>query len=167
VFSAKPRDISSEQWSAVVAADERSFRAEVAIPIGVLQAAGLSPDRLLALFQAPGQPLANLDGLYNAFAARAVRVHLGELPPESAEYALRLHFAELEDKQPGERVFDIRLQGQTVATSVDIVRDAGGPRRPLAKTFAVHADSEIVIEFLPQAGQPLLNGLELIRKSPD
>jgi outer membrane protein assembly factor BamB len=167
VFSAKPRDISSEQWSAVVAADERSFRAEVAIPIGVLRSAGLSPDRLLALFQAPGQPLANLDGLYNAFAARAVRVHLGELPPESAEYALRLHFAELEDKQPGERVFDIRLQGQTVATSVDIVRDAGGPRRPLAKTFAVHADSEIVIEFLPQAGQPLLNGLELIRKSPD
>jgi outer membrane protein assembly factor BamB len=167
VFSPTPQDIPGEQWSADVAADQQSFRAEVAIPIDVLRSAGLSRDRLLAMFQAPDQPLANLDGLYNAFAARAVRVHLGQLPPESAEYAIRLHFAELEDKQPGERVFDIRLQGQTVATSVDIVRDAGGPRRPLVRTFAVNAGSEIVIEFLPQAGQPLLNGLELIRKSPD
>jgi hypothetical protein len=167
VFPAPPREIAGEQWSAAVAADEQSFRAEVAIPIDVLRSAGLSPDRLLAMFQTPVQPPVNLDVLYNAFAARAVRVHLGQLPPESAEYAVRLHFAELEDKQPGERVFDIRLQGQTVATSVDIVRDAGGPRRPLTRTFAVSAEGEIVIEFLPQTGQPLLNGLELIRKSPD
>ncbi|MCL4201456.1 MAG: PQQ-binding-like beta-propeller repeat protein [Pirellulaceae bacterium] len=167
VFPAPPREMAVEQWSAAIVVDEQSFRAEVAIPIDVLRSAGLSPDRLVAMFQTPVQPPINLDGLYNAFAARAVRVHLGQLPPESAEYAVRLHFAELEDKQPGERVFDIRLQGQTVATSVDIVRDAGGPRRPLVRTFAVSAEGEIVIEFLPQTGQPLLNGLELIRKSPD
>ena len=91
----------------------------------------------------------------------AVSYSLPNIP--DGVYTVRLHFAELEDKQPGQRVFDMRLQGRLVAPSLDIVREAGGPRRLLTKTFQVTPDQELVLEFLPQAGTPLLNGLELFR----
>ena len=163
VCGATESALPTDSWSTAVAADERSFRAEVAVPLRVLRPAGLTRDRLLAQFHTFGKATSNLDLLYNSFQSRSVRIATGSVPWQPAPYTVRLHFAELEDKQPGQRVFDIRLQGRLVAQSLDIVREAGGPRRLLTNTFHVTPDKELVLEFLPQAGTPLLNGLELIR----
>ncbi|MCU0874642.1 MAG: PQQ-binding-like beta-propeller repeat protein, partial [Pirellulaceae bacterium] len=54
----------------------------------------------------------------------------------AAAYTVRLHFAEPEDLQPGERVFDVRLQDEPVLKGFDIVQAAGAPRRAVVKEFA-------------------------------
>ena len=82
-----------------------------------------------------------------------------------------MHFAELSDAQPGERVFDVRLQGKTVAEGLDVVARAGGASRALTQEFrGIEADTLMTIEWVPRVGAtgkeslPIVNGIELIRE---
>jgi hypothetical protein len=52
---------------------------------------------------------------------------------EGRRCTVRLHFAEPEGKGPGERVFDVSIQGQPVLSAFDIAKEAGGPDRVLGK----------------------------------
>ncbi len=45
-----------------------------------------------------------------------------------ASYRVNLYFSELENKQPGERVFNVRIQNETVLENFDIVKEAGKNR---------------------------------------
>ena len=45
-------------------------------------------------------------------------------------FTVRLHFAELEDIAPGQRVFDVNIQDQTAITRLDVTRSVGQDRRP-------------------------------------
>jgi hypothetical protein len=73
---------------------------------------------------------------------------------------------------PGERVFSIRLQGKTAADSVDVVKEAGGPKKALVKTFpGIAAGRTLDVEFVPVSTQdekalPILNGIEVISDAP-
>ena len=162
VFAPAEKTIPGEAWASAVVADDTSLRTEIAIPWNLLQAAGLTPARLVAQFRTPGTVPPNLEQLYNSFRARAVRLHTEAVPLKAQEYTVRLHFADLESTQPKQRVFDIKLQGKTVAENVDIVQEAGGPRRALTKTFRVVPDKSLDIEFVPRAGVPVISGLELL-----
>lgn len=162
VFAPTKRPIAVESWHAAVAADDQSFRAELAIPWRLVESAGLSRDRLLAQFRTPGKLPPNLDLLYQSFSSRSVRIDMNSPSPKPLEYSVRLHFAELEDKQPGQRIFDIKLQGETVARSVDVAREAGGPRRALVKEFRINTKSDVELEFHSIIGEPILGGLEII-----
>ncbi|MDA1052801.1 MAG: malectin domain-containing carbohydrate-binding protein [Planctomycetota bacterium] len=42
-----------------------------------------------------------------------------------ATYAVKLHCAQIEARGVGEATFDIKLQGETVAEKVDVIREAG------------------------------------------
>jgi outer membrane protein assembly factor BamB len=88
-----------------------------------------------------------------------------ELDPEGKgvrDYSLRLHFVEPEGKAPGERVFDVRVQGRTLLEGVDPAREAGGAWISLVKDLGtVSAGKELRIAFVPRRGEPLLCGLEL------
>jgi outer membrane protein assembly factor BamB len=80
-------------------------------------------------------------------------------------FTVRLYFAEPDALKTGERVFDVRLQGQTVLRGFDIVAQAGGPRRALVKEFRdVKVDAELTVELNPSApgSVPVLCGIELI-----
>jgi hypothetical protein len=134
----------------------------LAIPWRLVESVGLSRDRLLAQFRTPGKLPLNLDLLYQSFASRSVRIDMNSPSPKPLEYSVRLHFAELEDKQPGQRVFDIKLQGETVARSLDVAREAGGPRRALVKEFRINTKRDVEIEFHPKIGEPILSGLKII-----
>lgn len=138
----------------------------MSIPWHVLEAAGLTRDGLLAQFRTSGKFSPNLHLLDQSFMSRSVRIVTDTPSFKAREYLLRLHFAELEAKQPGDRVFDIRLQGQTVASAIDIMREAGAARRPVIKTFRVTPERDLDLEFVPRSGMPLLNGLELISSDP-
>jgi hypothetical protein len=86
-----------------------------------------------------------------------------ETPPTS--FTVRLHFAEPLDLAPGQRVFDVRLQGLLVDRGVDIVRQAGGPRRTLIKEYPdVLIGDELQIDFDAKRGQPLICGVEMVRQ---
>jgi len=76
---------------------------------------------------------------------------------------LRLVFMEPEEIAKGERVFDVEVQGQPVLTGFDIVAQAKGHRRTIARTFdAKVAGGKVVIEFKRLGRRPaIISGLEL------
>ena len=87
-------------------------------------------------------------------------------PP--AAYTVRLHFAEPEELQPGERVFDVLLQGAVVLKDFDMVREAGGARQALVKTFpGVRVADELTVRLRASAAtparQPILCAIEVTR----
>lgn len=164
VFGARQRVVSTDAWKSASKTDDDSFRVEVSIPWRVLEAAGLSRERLLAQFHTTGGPISNLDVLGLKFAAGSFRMHASEQPLEPLGYLLRLHFAEIEAKKPGERIFDIKLQGRTVLEGFDIAREAGGVNRSLSKSFEIDPSQALTLECVPRMGLPLLNGLELIAR---
>lgn len=99
-----------------------------------------------------------------------LRLPLIESGP-AARYTVRLGFADPVHETAGRRVFDIKLQGRTVAEGFDIAAQAGG-----AHTIVIHEESGVEvadwleIELLPSAGEltpdtaPLLNSVEVIRE---
>ncbi len=80
-------------------------------------------------------------------------------------YTVRLHFAEPDNVAAGERVFNVRIQGQPVTAGVDVVRQAGGRRRALVHTFpGVKINDALTVEFDKTAAathSPMLSGLEI------
>ena len=70
---------------------------------------------------------------------------------QTRSFTVRLYFAEPEDVQPGQRVFDVLLQGKTVLRDLDVVKEAGGPNRVLAKTFqGILAGNDLTIQLSPK-----------------
>ncbi|MCD6360610.1 MAG: PQQ-binding-like beta-propeller repeat protein, partial [Armatimonadetes bacterium] len=87
---------------------------------------------------------------------------------EPMNYTVRLHFADTANTEPGRRVFDIKLQGQTVLEGFDPAREAGGASRAVVRQFDnVRVRRALDIEFVPRTAvddpltAPLLNAIEL------
>ncbi len=77
---------------------------------------------------------------------RRPRLHL----PGPAQ--VTLYFADTYDTQPGRRVFDVRINGQTVLHDLDIVAQAGGGDTALTRTFSVAApDGTVTVRPGPAA----------------
>lgn len=83
------------------------------------------------------------------------------------DYEVRLYFAAPAEDKPGQRVFDVKLQGKTVATGLDIAARAGGALRAHVETFkGIGVSEKLLLELVPaRAGGPLpvLNGIEVLR----
>jgi hypothetical protein len=82
-------------------------------------------------------------------------------------FTVRLHFSEPDDIKPGERVFDVRLQGKRVLENFDIVKAAGANRTALVKTFpSVEIGEELTLDLAPSIGgaglPPIICGLEAV-----
>ncbi len=165
-FQAVGHELPTRRWTGAARAEGGEFHVEMAIPRRVLNEIDLSLDRLLAQFGAQGDLSANLDDLDRRFRSRFVRIHTERIPAETAPYILRMHFAELDDLEPGQRVFDVHVQGRPVLEGFDIVREAGGPRRAISRDFRITAERELTIQFIPQAGEPRISGLELLQAPP-
>jgi outer membrane protein assembly factor BamB len=81
-------------------------------------------------------------------------------------YRVRLYFAEPDDVRPGERVFDVQLQGTTVLPALDVVREAGGRLRLLVKEFTgIEVGDDLTIHLVPHSAAknpaPILSGVEI------
>ncbi|MFW6169262.1 MAG: PQQ-binding-like beta-propeller repeat protein [Planctomycetota bacterium] len=165
-FKATRRDIATKQWKSAVHVGQSQFSVEMAVPLHLLAAVDLSMNRLFAHFDTHGKMSSSLDELHNRFRSRAVRIHSKTATVEPMPYTLRLHFAELHDVEPGERVFDIEIQGRKAVEKFDIAREAEGTRRAVFKEFRVAADQDLKIEFVPRVGEPWISGLELHGSPP-
>jgi outer membrane protein assembly factor BamB len=102
----------------------------------------------------------------------ALGITLAGETSDEASYTVKLHFAELEDRKPGERLFDVRLQGREVLRGFDIPQAAGGPGRPVVKTFSrVRVKDALTVECLPisikTGAPPLISGVEIILEDQD
>ena len=89
-------------------------------------------------------------------------------PPakQSGKYTLRLFFAEPEDLQPGQRLFDVVVADQPPIENLDIVKEAGAPRRGIVKEMkGIVAQDKITVTLKSKTKPPfgaLLCGFELI-----
>ena len=89
----------------------------------------------------------------------------------TATYRVRLVFTEPVHASPGQRVFDIRLQGNVVAADYDIAASAGGANRAVTVEFpGIAVTDNLVVELVsknPQApltAQPVLQAVEIARE---
>lgn len=80
-------------------------------------------------------------------------------------YTVRLHFIEPENIGPGERVFDVYLQGTRVLDGFDPAAEAGGRNRGLMKEFTgVSVRGALRIDLRPKNNRihrPILCGVEV------
>ena len=80
---------------------------------------------------------------------------------------VRLGFAAPPGDRPGQRVFDVVLNGAVVLENFDIVAEAGGVDRALWKEFPIPNVENLVIDMRPKsAALPTINALE-INRQPD
>jgi hypothetical protein len=89
-------------------------------------------------------------------------------------YTVRLYFAALEHDKPGQRVFDVKLQGNAVLKNFDIVNAAGGTQKAHVAEFAnIPVTDDLTIELEPSnenpddRQQPLLSGIEVLRSNAE
>ena len=82
-----------------------------------------------------------------------------------AEYTIRLYFPPVADSAANKATFDIKLQGNVVATAFDPAQSSQGAFLELT---GVRVDRNLEIEFVPadKATAPALSGLEAICESP-
>jgi outer membrane protein assembly factor BamB len=164
-LGAKGEDVEySGSWTSAVKTNKRGFAAEIAIPWKTLAEAGLSKAAVMMDVNTRG-PL-----------ARAPRKGAGNeklilVPPSMSKtrrFSVRLHFAEIDGAKPGERVFDVKVQGKLVLKDFDIAKEAGGGNRALVKVIKdVSATRAVLVEFVPKAKTPdaktvpILSGIEI------
>ena len=79
-------------------------------------------------------------------------------------YTVRFHFAEPDDLKPGERVFDVTVQGRRVLDDLDIVKEAGRPRTAVVRELhGVRVNGELRISFQSSTKRPaVLCGIEVV-----
>ena len=163
-------------WSHGVTADENGFFGEFGIPLKTLRDVGLDPDSLrVNLFSktdsgAYGVRSSIPPGEFGIKRCQEF-VPLGLGKPRAAperSFRIRLHFAELDNVKPSERVFDVKVQGETLLKDVDIVSEAAARNTALIKEVSgVKTSGELMIEFVPKAPStfPMISGLELLDES--
>ncbi len=83
--------------------------------------------------------------------------------PAPRAYTVRLVFAEPDvATRPGDRVFSVAIQGQTVLADFDVAAAAGGNRRTVIRQFQTTITDDLTITLEPVTGEPILCGIELI-----
>ncbi len=83
-----------------------------------------------------------------------------------ARLQVDLHFAELEATAPGQRVFDVLVDGRPLITGLDIYAVAG-PRQayvvscPVTVTYRLGVDPVLDIAFVPRIGEAAVAGISI------
>lgn len=98
---------------------------------------------------------------------RSFTVPLGGNGKVSGEYVVRLVFAEPADCGPGQRVFDVAVNGSPVLTDFDLNEATGGRYRVIVKEFPnITATDAVRIDLKAKAGRTLLCGIEIVVAEP-
>ena len=161
------------EWTRAVNKGDKAWTAEVAVPLETLRKAGLKPETLrfnVMSRNESGHGVPEIFLIDPDLEFAKGRYHLPIIqkhapPPEARLFTVRLHFAEGEDIAKGGRLFDVLLQGKRVLKDFDILAEAGGRYRPVAREFTgVRATQTVVIETVGRPGshRPLLNAVEVI-----
>ncbi|MFC1713174.1 PQQ-binding-like beta-propeller repeat protein [Candidatus Poribacteria bacterium] len=89
-------------------------------------------------------------------------------------YTVSLGFAALAGDQVGQRVFDVKLQGEVVVRDFDVVKEAGAPNKAITRTFSgIKVAGDLMVELVPKtesptiAQAPILNTIQAIREDAE
>lgn len=116
--------------------------------------------RHAAQIEGPGLPWVAGSG---AIGLTSLRLRVATDSPSPRPYTVKLHFAEPEELAPGQRVFDVALQGRPVLERFDIVKEAGDDLHGLVKTFSgVQVQDVLEVTCTGRtSAPPVLCGIEL------
>jgi beta-galactosidase len=84
-----------------------------------------------------------------------------DVPP--GVYEIELRFAETSFKKPGERVFDVEINGQTFLDDLDLVEEVGF-QTAFTRRFTVSTDNGILLELAASKGKPMLSAIRIRRR---
>jgi len=109
----------------------------------------------------------NLSGKSTEDTTPAEEVKPIEEPIQERPYTVRLYFAESDEIKSGQRVFNVSIQGREVLRNFDIVKEAGGPNRPVVKEFKeIWVKDDLTVAFTPsnddKANIPLICGIKIM-----
>jgi beta-galactosidase/beta-glucuronidase len=112
-------------------------------------------------------PMAGPEAIYQTARTGEVRYTFPiKSPAKGDSYAVRLHFAEFMHKGPGERQFDVSIDGRRVLTNFDITAAAGAPDTAVVREFTgivPNEDGNVVIRFTRgAAGEPMISAIEIL-----
>ncbi len=95
----------------------------------------------------------------------SVTVPLGAATSENRHYTLRMVFAEPNNHQVGQRVFDVCLGEKKLLADFDVVKESAGHNRMVVKEFqGVRGADTLQLSFEASVGEPVLCGLELVEE---
>jgi hypothetical protein len=79
----------------------------------------------------------------------------------NGSYKVTLKFCDWGAAKPGQRLFDIKIQGQMVESKLDVPGRAGGLAHVLVTEYSdvQVADGQMVIDFIPNPNVPIINGI--------
>ena len=153
-------------WQSASRATGNAFAVEAAIPWTVLESKGLKREAMVINLRCRE---ISASQIYRPDKAAHQLILEDSPPPDAGKFTVRLHFAEVDDAQPGERVFDVALQGRTVLQGLDIRTEAGTADTAVVKEFkGIPGGHSIRVEFTPagEAGSPkaapLLSAIEAV-----
>jgi hypothetical protein len=156
-------------WSLAVAANAEGLAFELAIPWSTLTEAGIDKQSLAinllvnqhdkverTQVERPrdriiGEAIVSLGWSGRERCTHLVPLGLGTPKPVAERsYTVRLHFVEPnKSAEPGQRVFDVKIQGRTALESLDIARDIGVLRALSREIEHIQARDTLTLEFLP------------------
>ncbi len=74
---------------------------------------------------------------------------------EPRTYTVEIGFAPVKGDRPGQRVFDVYLQGRRVLKDFDVIKEAGGINRAVVKSFdGILVKNNLELKFVPKAENP-------------
>ncbi|MBA4389152.1 MAG: hypothetical protein C0404_14360, partial [Verrucomicrobia bacterium] len=158
----------TNDWSGVYAADTNSRRCEFSLPWSTLKAAGLWSSNLVVNLSWNSRG----GGWYNYYDGLVLRqggyspLYLGSLRglgSQTRPYNVKLYFAETEGAAAGQRVFNVKLQGNRVLSNFDVAAQAGGQNLALVKEFSnIGIADRLAVELEGVVGQTMISGVELV-----
>jgi outer membrane protein assembly factor BamB len=109
--------------------------------------------------------------LYSSGVQGAVRITADLAPSPMAQerpYTVRIHFAE-PTVNPGERVFDVRIQDEVVLSGFDVVEEAGGRLTAVVREFqGIDTNQSLTLELIPRSGKgPIVSALEVVAETEE
>ncbi len=119
-----------------------------------------------AMAARPGDVTNTLDDtLFNSVCYGNLEYRI-QLP--AGKYNVRLRFSDNENTLPGQRLFNMTVEGALVATNFDIISAAGGPLKYVDRTYYADVNDGILnisLAYGP-AGVPLINAIEVKSYDP-
>ena len=82
---------------------------------------------------------------------------------------MRLGFSALPGDQPGQRVFDVLLNGKTVLQDFDILSESGQPDSAVWKEFELEISKDLTVALTSKTGtgsldrMPLISAVQVLR----
>ncbi len=92
---------------------------------------------------------------------------------ETGKYKIKMMFCALPGDKPGQRVFDIKIQGQTLIRNFDIAKTANNRRKAVILSLSgITAKDNLTFQLIPtqtanngnQCKMPVINAVEIIRE---